>query len=59
MAVESMNDDRWGGRLYRVTDMVEKPKQSEAPSPYVVVGRYVLEPGSLRRPRPAAGGKFS
>jgi UTP--glucose-1-phosphate uridylyltransferase len=48
MAVESMNDDRWGGRLYRVTDMVEKPKQSEAPSPYVVVGRYVLEPEIFR-----------
>ena len=44
MAVENMNDDRWHDRLFRVTDMVEKPRQAEAPSPYVVVGRYVLEP---------------
>jgi len=44
MAVESMNDERWNDRLFRVTDMVEKPALAEAPSPYVVVGRYVLEP---------------
>jgi UTP--glucose-1-phosphate uridylyltransferase len=45
-------------RLYRIRNMVEKPKQSEAPSNLAIIGRYVLtqeifssldsiEPGSL------------
>ncbi len=31
-------------RLYRITDMVEKPSPKEAPSDLAVVGRYVLTP---------------
>ncbi|MFQ5663619.1 MAG: UTP--glucose-1-phosphate uridylyltransferase [Terriglobia bacterium] len=34
----------WKNRLFRVTELVEKPKEAEAPSPYVVIGRYILEP---------------
>jgi len=45
-------------RLYRIRNLVEKPKQSEAPSNLAIIGRYVLtaevfpslesiEPGSL------------
>lgn len=30
--------------LYRVTDMVEKPDQAEAPSNLAIIGRYVLTP---------------
>lgn len=30
--------------LYRVTDMVEKPKPGEAPSNLAIIGRYVLSP---------------
>ncbi len=30
--------------LYRVTDMVEKPAPSEAPSNLAIIGRYVLSP---------------
>lgn len=32
------------GRLVKLTDMVEKPKQKEAPSQLAVLGRYVLTP---------------
>lgn len=32
------------GRLVKLTDMVEKPKQEEAPSQLAVLGRYVLTP---------------
>jgi len=31
-------------RLYRITDMVEKPSPQEAPSDLAIVGRYVLTP---------------
>jgi UTP--glucose-1-phosphate uridylyltransferase len=31
-------------RLYRIRNMVEKPKQSEAPSNLAIIGRYVLTP---------------
>ena len=30
------------GRLFRITDMVEKPKAEEAPSNLAIIGRYVL-----------------
>jgi len=30
--------------LYRVDDMVEKPKQGEAPSNLAIIGRYILTP---------------
>lgn len=32
-----------GDRLFRLTDMVEKPKQN-APSRYAIIGRYILTP---------------
>ncbi|MGQ9508175.1 MAG: UTP--glucose-1-phosphate uridylyltransferase GalU [Thermodesulfobacteriota bacterium] len=31
-------------RLYRIEDMVEKPKQGEAPSNLAIIGRYILPP---------------
>jgi len=43
-SVELVEDARWRERLFRVTEMVEKPALAEAPSPYVIIGRYVLEP---------------
>lgn len=64
MAVEKINqpkETRWQERLFRVTDMVEKPKESEAPSPYVVIGRYVLEPDIfdiIEQTRPGRGGEI-
>jgi UTP--glucose-1-phosphate uridylyltransferase len=32
------------GRLYRVRDMVEKPRATEAPSDLAIIGRYLLTP---------------
>jgi UTP--glucose-1-phosphate uridylyltransferase len=36
---------RIAGGLYRVTDLVEKPDPSKAPSRLAVIGRYILSPG--------------
>lgn len=36
--------DDMGGGLYRVKDMVEKPKAEDAPSNLAVIGRYILTP---------------
>ena len=33
-----------GGNVYEVTDLVEKPQASEAPSDLAIIGRYVLTP---------------
>ena len=33
---------------YRIRNMVEKPKPSDAPSNLAIIGRYVLTPGDLR-----------
>jgi UTP--glucose-1-phosphate uridylyltransferase len=37
-------DQRFGGRLYEIEDMVEKPKAADAPSNIAVIGRYILTP---------------
>ena len=47
--------------VYRVTDMVEKPGRSHAPSNLCVIGRYVLTPdifGLLENTRPGRGGEI-
>jgi len=31
-------------RLYRVEEMIEKPRQGEAPSNLAIIGRYILPP---------------
>lgn len=36
--------DAIGDRLFRVTDMVEKPAPEDAPSNLAIIGRYVLTP---------------
>jgi UTP--glucose-1-phosphate uridylyltransferase len=44
-----------------VTDLVEKPPVGEAPSNWIVVGRYVCDPsifGVLRETRPGRGGEI-
>jgi UTP--glucose-1-phosphate uridylyltransferase len=47
------------GRVYRIRDMVEKPKASEAPSDLAIIGRYILTPDIFEAleatPRDAAG----
>ena len=55
------NNARWGKKLLRVNDLVEKPKPEEAPSTQGVVGRYVLPPeifDCLERTKPGAGGEI-
>ncbi len=34
----------FGDRLFRVRDVIEKPKREEAPSNFAVTGRYILPP---------------
>jgi len=36
---------KFGGHLYEINNMVEKPKLKDAPSNLAVIGRYVLTPG--------------
>src|SRR5215831_11528607 len=48
-------------RVYRIRDLVEKPKQKEAPSNLAIIGRYVLTPDifeSLQSIQPGSGGEI-
>jgi UTP--glucose-1-phosphate uridylyltransferase len=48
-------------RVYRIRDLVEKPKASEAPSNLAIIGRYVLTPeifSSLETINPGSGGEL-
>lgn len=47
--------------LFKVTDLVEKPKMELAPSRYAIMGRYVLTPevlGILEDTKPGAGNEI-
>ncbi len=48
-------------RVYRIRDLVEKPKRNEAPSNLAIIGRYVLTPeifDSLQAIEPGTGGEI-
>lgn len=48
-------------RLFRIRNMVEKPKASEAPSNLAIIGRYVLTPeifDSIDSVEPGSGGEI-
>jgi UTP--glucose-1-phosphate uridylyltransferase len=50
-----------GDRLYRIRNLVEKPKPQEAPSNLAIIGRYVLTPEvfhSLETITPGSGGEL-
>jgi UTP--glucose-1-phosphate uridylyltransferase len=52
---------RWGDRLLRIKDLVEKPEAEKAPSNLGVTGRYVLPPeifDYLENTKPGAGGEI-
>jgi len=52
---------RWGQRLLRVSNLVEKPKAEEAPSNLSVTGRYLLPPeifDCIERTPPGRGGEI-
>src|SRR5258706_15689270 len=48
-------------RLYRIRNLVEKPKVEDAPSNLAIIGRYVLTPeifGSIESIEPGRGGEI-
>jgi UTP--glucose-1-phosphate uridylyltransferase len=52
---------KFGGRVYDVKNLVEKPKPQDAPSNLAIIGRYVLTPAifdMLERTPPGAGGEL-
>jgi len=60
-AAEPVKDRQWKGRLFRVRDVVEKPKPAQAPSRLAVIGRYVLLPeifDFLEKTRTGAAGEI-
>src|SRR6202030_4252238 len=61
VAVEPADDSRWGKRLMKIRDLVEKPSPEEAPSNLAVTGRYLLPPevfACLERTKPGRGGEI-
>lgn len=44
VAAEPLEYDGTRDRLYRILDLVEKPKRDQAPSNLAIIGRYVLTP---------------
>jgi UTP--glucose-1-phosphate uridylyltransferase len=58
---EPVEDELDGGRTYRVTSIVEKPRPEDAPSNLAVIGRYVLTPkvfDKLEQTQRGAGGEI-
>jgi UTP--glucose-1-phosphate uridylyltransferase len=50
-----------GGRVFRVRDLVEKPKAEEAPSNLAIIGRYILTPEvfeAIEATPPGRGGEI-
>jgi UTP--glucose-1-phosphate uridylyltransferase len=48
-------------RVYRITDMVEKPRPEEAPSNLAIIGRYILTPdifAEIQSTKPDARGEI-
>jgi UTP--glucose-1-phosphate uridylyltransferase len=59
--VISINQKGIENGVYHINDLVEKPKQEEAPSNYAIMGRYVLRPEIfeiLETQKPGAGGEI-
>jgi len=54
-------DGRFGGRLFEIKNMVEKPRPEQAPSKLAIIGRYILTPqifDALSNTGPGAGGEL-
>lgn len=52
---------RWGDRLLRISNLVEKPKAEDAPSNLSITGRYLLPPeifDCIERTSPGRGGEI-
>jgi UTP--glucose-1-phosphate uridylyltransferase len=47
--------------VFRIRDMIEKPKFADAPSDLAIVGRYIFTPdifGAIEQTEPGAGGEI-
>jgi UTP--glucose-1-phosphate uridylyltransferase len=58
---EPVNQNGSRDRLFRIRNMVEKPKAEDAPSNLAIIGRYVLTPEifpSIESVQPGAGGEI-
>jgi len=58
---ELVSDGKLGNKLYRIRDMVEKPKKEDAPSNLAVIGRYLLTPDifeCIESIEPGSGGEL-
>jgi len=54
-------EGKFGGRLFEIQDMVEKPKVEEAPSNLAIIGRYILTPAifdELAKTQAGTGGEL-
>jgi UTP--glucose-1-phosphate uridylyltransferase len=61
IAAEPVHHNGTTGQVFRIRDLVEKPKASEAPSNLAIIGRYVLTPeifDSLASINPGSGGEI-
>jgi len=61
IAAEPVSHHGSTDRVYRIRDLVEKPKASDAPSNLAIIGRYVLTPeifDSLQAIDPGSGGEI-
>lgn len=57
----AQKDARWGERLLKISNLVEKPKAEEAPSNLSITGRYLLTPeifDCLERTPPGRGNEI-
>jgi UTP--glucose-1-phosphate uridylyltransferase len=45
---DAVVDHDWRDRLFRITDMVEKPEPRKAPSNLAIIGRYILTPAIFK-----------
>jgi UTP--glucose-1-phosphate uridylyltransferase len=58
---EPVPDKGFDGRLFRIRNMVEKPKAADAPSNLAIIGRYVLTPEifeCIESIQPGSGGEL-
>jgi UTP--glucose-1-phosphate uridylyltransferase len=58
---EPVSDNGRQNRLYRIRNMVEKPKAADAPSNLAIIGRYILTPEifpCIESIKPGSGGEI-
>ena len=58
---EIISDKGFANRLFRIRNMVEKPRAEDAPSNLAIIGRYVLTPRifeMLEKVKPGSGGEI-